>query len=356
MANPAISPHIEPSREYVESSIDMIAVSSEQPAYVDWSAVLAGTAIAFAMSLLLYGFGAAVGLYVAQPWTNSEATTTTISIAMLIFVALAYIYSLALGSYFAGRMRPRHSFNSEEAQFRDGANGLVVWAIALILGAVIAGNVLVGTVERVATAGYRTAAGVSSAIAPFAETAVDNMLRRATTSGPETAGGAAAGPPREAAPGETTGAAPDSPAAPTGTPDVTTRTAAPASNAATSAPTTGNSFTTQQLEQIGRIVSRSLSAGTVSDNDQQYLANVLETNFGYTPEQALTTVNQQMEQSIQETKAYLTAAKENTAFAGFWSAVVVLLSGLACWWAATLGGTHRDEAANQTETSTLMGT
>ncbi|KUO60560.1 MAG: hypothetical protein APF80_02565 [Alphaproteobacteria bacterium BRH_c36] len=321
----------------IQPDIEMIAMSTEQPAYVDWSAVLAGTAIATAMSMLLYGFGAAVGLYVAQPWSNSSETTTAISMAAIIFVAIAYIYSLALGSYFTGRMRSRHSFNTSEAQFRDGTNGLVVWAIALIVGAVIASNVLVGTADRVATAGYRTAAGVSTAVAPFAETAVDNLLRSPIA---DQAGAAPQEGQPEAAPATSPTAAP-------GEPTDATNAAAPTTGSTATNTTAGNvdgTVDAQQREQIVRIISRSLSAGEMSDADKRYLANVLESEFGYSPNEAIRLVNQNMEQTLQETKEFLEEAKENTAFAGFWTAVVVLLAGLASWWAATLGGTHRDES------------
>lgn len=348
MANPTSSPHF-------EREVDVIAMPAEQPSYVDWSAVFAGTAIASAMSLLLYGFGASVGLYVAQPWANAASTTATVSIAVILFVALAYIYSLALGSYFAGRMRPRHSFNADEAKFRDGANGLVVWAIALLVGALIASNVLVGTADRVATAGYQTAAGVSSAVTPFAEAAVDNMMRapitdqssKASAVAPEPAqeAGAAATPEDVAVapstatdgPSESAASRPDQPRNRTNNPGPTsTRTA-----------DLDFSVSQQQREQIGRIVARSLSQGEMSVGDKRYLANVLESEFGYTPQQALIAVNQNMDQAIKETKSFLVEAKANTAFAGFWTAVVVLLSGLASWWAATLGGAHRDETMIQ---------
>lgn len=348
MATLSTSPPTQPD-------IDVIAVSGEQASYVDWSAVFAGTAIASAMSLLLYSFGASVGLYVAQPWSNAAATTTAVSMAVIIFVALAYIYSLALGSYFTGRMRPRHSFNADESQFRDGASGLIVWAISLIVGALIASNVLVGAADRIATAGYRTAAGVSSAVAPFAESAVDSMLR-APNAGPSKM---AAAPAPAATPAPQAAAAPEagSPA----TESVATSNTSAASTLATTPPSAnaeGNSanLTEQQREQIGRIVMRSLGKGEISEADKQYLANVLENQFGYDPEQALITVNQKMDQALQETEEFLVEAKANTAFAGFWTAVVVLLSGLASWWAATLGGAHRDEAARHTEYSTLVTT
>ena len=54
------------------------------------------------MSLLLYGFGSSIGLYVAQPWSNSGPSTTTISMAVIIFAALAFIYSLGRDAGWSG--------------------------------------------------------------------------------------------------------------------------------------------------------------------------------------------------------------------------------------------------------------
>ncbi len=340
MANPS-SPSVP------QADVEVITMTADQPAYVDWSAVFAGTAIASAMSMLLYGFGASVGLYVAQPWSHSATTTAGISLAVLIFAALSYIYSLALGSYFAGRMRPRHTIDPDEAQFRDGANGFVVWAISLIVGALIVSNLLVGAGDRAATAGYRTAVGVSSAVAPFAEAAVDNMLRAPVTNQNKSLEPAEVQPntPSTATTSESSSAPPQ--AEPSDEPpanDLPKEPTAPASANGDSGDL-DYSISDQQREQIGRIVARSLNEGEISKADKQFLAAILESEFGYTPERAMITVNQKTDQAIKETKEFLEEAKANAAFAGFWTTVIVLLSGMASWWAATLGGTHRNEAA-----------
>lgn len=334
------------------SEIDVIAMSTEQPAYVDWSAVLAGTAIASAMSLLLYGFGSSIGLYVAQPWSNSGPSTTTISMAVILFAALAFIYSLGLGSYFAGRMRPRYSLDLNEAQFRDGASGLIVWAVSLLIGALLTSNLIVGTADRVADAGYKAVAGVSSSVSSMADAAVDNLLRPAikterTTTQP--AANAATTTPESSESAQTPAA--EATPANADTPPSPATPAQPASAAQTDANATQTttvdvefSINPEQREQIARIVARSLSNAEMSERDKQYLANVLEENFGYTPEEALAAVNENIDEAITKAKAYAQEAKANAALAGFWTAVVLLLSAVASWWAATLGGSHRDES------------
>lgn len=337
------------NRPVEQTDIDVLSIDTSQPAYIDWSAVIGGTVIASAMSLMLYAFGASIGLYVAQPWAHSETTTTAISMAAIIFVALAYLYSMAMGSYFAGRLRPRHSIGTDEARFRDGASGLVVWAASLLIGVVIASNAVIGTVDRAASATSTAMSGISTAVSPLAQKAVDDLLRAPqTTTTTETAvnNPAPANPapaPVAEAESEANPAADNAEPAATQTPATTP---APTTVATQQTTTTETPvLTEQQSDQIFRIVARSLSNGEISDADKAYLSTILERKLGYEPEEAANAVNQKLDAAIAETKETLEEAKETTAFAGFWTAVVVLLSALASWWAASLGGAHRDEAA-----------
>jgi len=53
----------------------------------------------------------------------------------LIFVALV---SYGCGAYFAGRVRSTWATSAEEIEFRDGAHGVVVWAVATLLAGTLA--------------------------------------------------------------------------------------------------------------------------------------------------------------------------------------------------------------------------
>ncbi len=346
------------NRPVEQTEIDVLSIDTARPAYIDWSAVIAGTAIASAMSLMLYGFGASIGLYVAQPWSHSETTKTVISMAAIIFVALAYLYSLAMGSYFAGRLRPRHAIGTDEARFRDGASGLVVWAASLLVGALIASNAVVGTVDRAAQATSSAASGVSTLVSPLAQKAVDDLLRapasesnQATTaSSAEPANAPPASPAEPASEPAATSEEPAAPASPT---------AAPTRETIVADQSDSNEevlLSRQLTDQILRMVARSLSDGEISEADKEYLSMILEKKLGYQPEEAAAAVNQKLEAAIAETKKSLEEAKETTAFAGFWTAIVVLLSAVASWWAASLGGAHRDEAAIVAEHAPIIQT
>jgi hypothetical protein len=50
-------------------------------------------------------------------------------------LVLTAVGSFALGGYIAGRIRSTWQTNPDEVHFRDGLHGLVVWSIAVIIGA-----------------------------------------------------------------------------------------------------------------------------------------------------------------------------------------------------------------------------
>ena len=92
-----------------------------------------------ALSFVLLAFGSALGLAVASPsssWRDTSAVFTLLSGLWLLLTALA---SFGLGGYLAGRLRiPLRPHSRDEVEFRDGIHGLLVWAIAVLIGAILA--------------------------------------------------------------------------------------------------------------------------------------------------------------------------------------------------------------------------
>jgi hypothetical protein len=110
------------------------------PPDINWSAVMAGAIAAAGLSFVLLTFGAGVGLAVsstAPTWRDTSTTFVVLSAAWLIFSALL---SFSLAGYFAGRLRARLAGfgDAREIEFRDGMHGLLAWAFAIVIGAVIA--------------------------------------------------------------------------------------------------------------------------------------------------------------------------------------------------------------------------
>lgn len=98
--------------------------------YFAWGAILGGAVIAAAIAAILAQFGAAVGLSVGEP-VNAQGEVSWAVIGASLWVVLVAIVSSAVGAYVAGRTRMRwNDAEPAEAEFRDGAHGLAVWATA----------------------------------------------------------------------------------------------------------------------------------------------------------------------------------------------------------------------------------
>ncbi len=112
---------------------------SESPAStVPWGAIIAGAFAAAALSLILILFGSGFGLAAVAPWPRSGASAAAIGVGAAIWLVVVQWLSAALGGYLAGRLRPRSvGVHADEAHFRDTASGLIVWAVATVLGAAL---------------------------------------------------------------------------------------------------------------------------------------------------------------------------------------------------------------------------
>jgi hypothetical protein len=143
---------------------------------VSWAAVLAGAVASLALTLVLLSFGAGMGFSVVSPWGNSGVSATTFKIGTgLYFIVMAMISS-AIGGYLAGRLRTKWvGVQTTEVHFRDTAHGLLAWAAASVLGAVLlaspASSLIGGTLS-----GATQAAANSAQSSPMAGY-VDTLLR-----------------------------------------------------------------------------------------------------------------------------------------------------------------------------------
>lgn len=102
--------------------------------YIQWSAVIAGAVAAAALATVLHSFAGAIGLAVsstAPTWRDTSFALWMLSGLYLILVALA---AYGLGGYVAGRLRSALiGGTADDVEVRDGAHGLLVWAIATLL-------------------------------------------------------------------------------------------------------------------------------------------------------------------------------------------------------------------------------
>jgi hypothetical protein len=300
----------------VETGPDAVAAVFERPASnIDWPGVFVGVVVALAMSWLLLTFGSAIGLLSISPYTFTAETGTTLTIAAAVWFALTQIYSLGMGAYIAARLRPRTEGPSgDELTFRDGISGLTVWGLSIVLGLVV-GGVATVSVARTGVEAAGAAANAARAVEP--SYIVDLLFRPANAAAAET------------------------PATPAPAPSQQTASPSPDGAAAEGGKVAELDDNTRAV--IGRIISQALADGSINANDKTYVAQVIAARTGMTPQQA----EQRIDQTIADAKAAALQAAEATRKAtsliGFWIAFIMLAAAMACWWAGTLGGYHRDE-------------
>jgi len=124
--------------------------------------VIAGAIAAAAMASVLHAFAVAIGLAVSSTsptWRDASFALWALSGLYLIFVALV---SYGCGGYLAGRVRSTWVTSKDETEFRDGAHGVLVWALATLLTAALAFSAAAAATRLVAPGGG--AAGASSSV------------------------------------------------------------------------------------------------------------------------------------------------------------------------------------------------
>lgn len=153
-------------RNALMSTAGGVVTDAEYPPSVQWSAVAAGAVIAAGISFTLLSFGAAIGLSVASTaptWRDSSPWLWLLSGIFLVFVALS---AFGFGGYVTARMR--RAMPGPETEHRDGLHGVLAWALAILITAVLA----LGGAALVAPA----AAPSSGSMGPATSVAGENII------------------------------------------------------------------------------------------------------------------------------------------------------------------------------------
>jgi hypothetical protein len=258
--------------------------------YIDWSPILAGTAIASAITIVLTSFGSVIGLSMLSPFEGKGISGAALAAATGLWVIWVALSSLIAGSYLTGRMRQTaHDAKPDEISLRDGTHGLVVWALSVLIGAMVAagGIAAVGkTGGDIAKSGVMAASNLAGVASDYA---IDDL----------------------------------------------TRSQAP--NVPLDADTRG---------QIGRIIVRAGTDGQLSPQDRAYLTRTLAISAGITPAEAERRISgmlEQANQAIEKAKLVAEQARRSGILIAFLAAASLAVAAAASWWAAALGGKHRDE-------------
>ena len=240
------------------------------PGYVDWAAVFGAASIATASALLLAGVGAALGLAMVSPWSDNPSATA-VGLAAAAWSAIVTLYAGGVGGYLAGRLRkPADDATRDEVSFRDGANGLVVWAVGSL-----AATMLLACVVMMASR-----AAVDAASTVGSSGVADYYIGRALQSD----------------------------ATATGTQNSEAR-------------------GLQARADLGRIVARSVSGATLQQEDRAYMGRIIARNTGLPEAEA----EARVDKLLSDAKVAADTARKTTALAASWTAIVTLLDFRGQW-------------------------
>lgn len=270
-------------------------IAGGNASYVDWPAIFAGVVLASAVSLVLLTFGSAIGLSMTSAREGESASIFWIAIVGGLWILWVQMSSAFAGGYLTGRMRRRVGDASEyESDIRDGSNGLVTWALGTLVAATIAYSGVMGAANVAGQAAGAVAATAGSAASAVADTVdpsellVDRALRG--------------------------------------------RADAPALSDA-------------DRSSVGRIIVSAATGEDIEQADRDYLVSMISARSGISPEEASQRIDQVVAQAREieaEARAAAEQARKASLVAAFLTAAALLVGAAVSYWAATMGGNHRD--------------
>jgi hypothetical protein len=261
---------------------DSAAVRTDGPVYIHWGAIIAGAIAATALSFILVSFAISLGLGVM----SSEPTWRDASVALWVltglYLMLQALAGFALGGYVAGRLRERwgHSTTADEIEFRDGVHGALTWAVAVVLGALTAAATSGAIASRLAptASAWNTAPGAESLVAYD----LDRLFR-----GDRRPEGADLSYPRA---------------------------------------------------EAGRILLKSSGHTGITPDDRTHLVRIVAARTGLAAPEA----ERRVDDVVARSHEGIRKARRSGVIVGFMTAAALLLGAAASWFAACIGGRHRD--------------
>ncbi|MGE0153544.1 MAG: DUF4094 domain-containing protein, partial [Reyranellaceae bacterium] len=164
----------------------VVAGGENNRSYVDWPAIIAGAVVASAISFILFTFGSAIGLGIVSPYRGSAVPGLAAVVLSAVWVVFVAVSSFMAGGYLTGRMRHRfYDANERESNARDGMHGLVMWGLAVLIGAALAAGSLGSAVRAGSTVAAGAAAGAASGAQSGAfDLVTDQLFRPSPTATP----------------------------------------------------------------------------------------------------------------------------------------------------------------------------
>jgi len=296
---------IRPDEDVVATTfVSAVEQDSGRP-YVDWGAVIAGAVVAWTIAFILGSFGSGLGLtLMGSPWEEGMSLQWFLIAAGIYFIWVQ-VTSVISGTYLAGRMRRRAmEGDPRETEVRDGIHGLLVWGVSTLVGALVALGVAAGGAAAVSkVAGGLASVGAEAISAgPGSQERIGYIADRLFR--PET------------------GDANKAPAPNEGTVEQGGR---------------------SNRDSVLQILKSVALKGGLSEEDKTYISQVVARETGLSQEAARARVEGYLATALTEVQQAAETARKSGIITAFLTAATLLVSGIAGWWAAGLGGRHRDE-------------
>jgi hypothetical protein len=251
----------------------------DAPWTLHWSPIVVGALTATALSSILITFAATVGLGVSSSAPTWRDASWALWLLSGIYLILQAVISFGCGGYIAGRTQaPTDVDTIEDIERRDGFHGVAAWALAVVLGVLLAAFI------GMAASRPSTLATPPSVTEPSILSYEIDQLFRAARSKP------------------------------------------------------ANVDLTPARAEAGRILLTSSSHNGVMTEDRGYLVQMVSGTTGLTGAEA----ERRVDNVISDSKKTIGRARASTVILAFSIATALLLSAAAAWAGAEAGGRHRD--------------
>jgi hypothetical protein len=235
---------------------------------------------------VLIAFATAIGLAVSSVSPTWRDTSVGLVVLSGAWVVLTAVGSFALGGYIAGRIRQTWRTNPDEVHFRDGLHGLVVWGLAVIIGAGLtlasAAAISQSTSKSSAVTPQRAAANPSEAEPAFLTFELDRLFW---------------------------------------------------------ADNRQQTIDNQSRAEAGRILERGLGRKELAKDDHDHLVQLVSARTGLPAADA----DRRVAQVLSESRDAAAKERRSAVIIAFTLAAALAAGAAAAWGAALIGGRHRDE-------------
>lgn len=285
----------------------MIVNSSDNITAVSWGAVFAGAVGAAALSLALLVLGFAFGLSAISPWSGAGASAAAIGLGGIIWLTFTQLAASGLGGYLAGRLRVRWlDTPADEVYFRDTAHGFLSWAVATLLVATL----VTATVGSAVSGGARAVAGVAGSAASGAAGAAGTMVEQAEGDASDMM-------------------------------DYFVDTLMRRGNQ----PAMQDDQGAEPRRELATILGRSLPELELSQQDAEYITQLVARETGLSPAQAESRVNEvvtNLREAVTTAQQAADEAREAAAWTSGWMFIALLCGAFFASFMAIFGGRQRD--------------